>query len=379
LALLFCLSFAISAMVPLLPRFVDRFGLSTVAAGALLSVLSILMLATSVPIGMLADRTGPRRLVLAGVAGLAVSSLMQGLASNYWMLLGGRGLLGLADATALAAALVWLSNLGGSARSRAVVLGASVTVGGAGFSLGPLVIGATTDRFGTFVPFAAIAGVALLVGVLLARQPSPAQPARGQPPRLRDSARAAHGEPYVLAALLLMVTSGSTMISFALLIPLRLHANGLTAGQIGAVFSLFGTIGVIVGVIVNRLGERAAHPRVGAFCVAWLALADLLPAANQSTTSLLTFLALSSWASTTLITIPYPIGAAGARRAGIAPGAIMGSLNTSWALSATSAPLVGGLIAQTAGDQTAWLSAAGLLALGALLTIQLTRKARTRE
>jgi hypothetical protein len=37
------------------------------------------------------------------------------------------------------------------------VLGATVTGGGAGFSLGPLVVGATAARFGTLTPFAAIA------------------------------------------------------------------------------------------------------------------------------------------------------------------------------------------------------------------------------
>ena len=202
LALLFCLSFAISMMVPLLPGFVDRFGLSTVEAGALFSILSILMLAMSIPVGLLADRVGPRRLVLAGVVVLVLSLILQGLARD-WMLLGGRGLLGLADATALAAALVWLTQLGGSPRARAIVLGASVTVGGAGFALGPLVVGATADRFGTFAPFAATAAVAVVIGLLLSHAPSPPRTAREAQPRFRESLRVGHRDRYASVALLI--------------------------------------------------------------------------------------------------------------------------------------------------------------------------------
>src|SRR6266508_6582337 len=83
LAVLFSLTLVLSAMVPLLPRFVDQFGISTVQAGALFSVVTVVMLTTSIPVGLLADRVGPRRLALAATSILVFSCLLQGLASTH--------------------------------------------------------------------------------------------------------------------------------------------------------------------------------------------------------------------------------------------------------------------------------------------------------
>jgi predicted MFS family arabinose efflux permease len=92
LALLFALTIVLAALVPLLPRFVDEFGISTVQAGALFSVVTLVMVVGSVPAGMLADRVGPRAVVVAAIGFLLASCLLQGLASGYWMLFVGRAL-----------------------------------------------------------------------------------------------------------------------------------------------------------------------------------------------------------------------------------------------------------------------------------------------
>jgi predicted MFS family arabinose efflux permease len=374
LSLVFVLSIVLSAMVPLLPRFVDKFDLTTVQAGALYSIVTLVMLTCSVPVGMLADRIGPKPLVLGAVCFLVLSCFLQGFAQDYQMLMAGRLVFGIAHTTIWATVLMWLAQLDLSARWRAFVLGGTLTVSGAAFSIGPLFVGLTVDRFGTFFPFAVAAALAVAVAAVLLRASSPPRLRGEDRPRFRETAGSARREPYVVAALLLLVISGAMTIGGALLIPLQLHRNGLGTGQIGAVFSVMGACSVLVGATVNRFAERTAKPIVGALCLGWISLVALLPAANQSTWALLGFLALSVCATTTVVSIPYPIGGEGARRAGLARGAVMGGLNSAWALSATLAPLIGGAIAQAFGFQATWLVVSTVMAFGCVLCLRVARR-----
>jgi predicted MFS family arabinose efflux permease len=155
-----------------------------------------------------------------------------------------------------------------------------------------------------------------------------------------------------------------------------LDDNGLSVGQIGAVLSVFGFVGVLVGLVVNHLGERAARATVGAACTTWIGLVALLPAASGSTLAIIAFLALSGWASTTVLTITYPLGAEGAVRSGLAPGAIMGGLNTAWALSASVAPLAAGAIVESRGFGAAWLAIAATQIAGSLLVFRVALRRR---
>jgi predicted MFS family arabinose efflux permease len=374
LSLIFVLTIVLSAMVPLLPRFVDRFDLTTVQAGALYSIVTLVMLTCSVPVGMLADRFGPKPLALGAVGFLVLSCFLQGFASDYPMLLAGRLVFGVAHTTIWASVLTWLAQLELTPRWRSFVLGGTLTVSGAAFSIGPLFVGLTVDRFGTFFPFAVAAVLALVVAAALTRASSPPRVPAGQRPHFRETVGTARREPYVTAALLLLAISGAMTIGGALLIPLQLHRNGLSSAQIGVVFSVMGICSVVVGATVNRFAERTAKPIVGAFCLGWIALVALLPAANQSTWALLGFLALSVVATTTVVTIPYPIGGEGARRAGLQRGAVMGALNSAWALSATLAPLIGGAIAQGFGFHVTWVVVSAVMASGCVLCLRVARR-----
>ena len=192
LALIFSLTLVLSAIVPLLPRFVDRFHLSTVEAGALFSIVTGVMVAASLPVGLLADRFGPRPLALGAVVFLVGSCFLQGLASSYGMLLAGRAVFGIAHTTIWASTLVWLTQLDLSPRARPMLLGGTMTVSGAGFSVGPFLVGFLADRFGIFVPFAAAAAFATLVALRLAGAPAPPRLAAEERPRLREMVQQGH-------------------------------------------------------------------------------------------------------------------------------------------------------------------------------------------
>ena len=79
--------FQFGKVPPALPVLRESLGLDLVTAGWLTSIYYAIGAAVAVAVGLLSDRAGPRRLMLAGVAFLGVGSLMGGLVSgSAWLL-----------------------------------------------------------------------------------------------------------------------------------------------------------------------------------------------------------------------------------------------------------------------------------------------------
>jgi MFS family permease len=77
-----------AAIVPLLPVYVHRFHLSTSQAGLLVAAYPALLLVSGLPGGLLVERVGERRVLIAGTAGLALLTLAYASASTIWELWG---------------------------------------------------------------------------------------------------------------------------------------------------------------------------------------------------------------------------------------------------------------------------------------------------
>lgn len=80
----------VSLVSPILPLYALSFDVSLVMVGALISGFGIARLIMDVPTGMMVDRLGMKRFMLYGIAIVFISSIVCGLAVNYWMLLIGR-------------------------------------------------------------------------------------------------------------------------------------------------------------------------------------------------------------------------------------------------------------------------------------------------
>ncbi len=116
--------------------------------------------------GRAADLLGHRRVLLAGTAAFALSSLLCAIASSGGLLVGARAVQGLAGAVVSPAtlAIVTTSFAEGPARNRA--LGAWVTIGALGASSGALLGGVLTQALGWPAIFAINAPLGLLAIVL---------------------------------------------------------------------------------------------------------------------------------------------------------------------------------------------------------------------
>jgi predicted MFS family arabinose efflux permease len=350
-ALIFTSEVLQAAIIPLLPTFAREFAISKAETGALLAATPIAMIVVSVPIGFFADRMGARLFTVGAGVVIAVSALVQGFAGSYWMLLAGRVGFGVAFGAMWTAGPTLVSTA--AARSRATAIGGTVVAGGAAHLVGPAFAGNLSDVAGVAAPFVGIAGLTAGIVVLLAlsRPPEPADFAR---PPLGSTLRAARGERHIVSAIAMIALLGMLTTTVPLLVSLQLADNGLSAGAIGTIFSLGAAVWIVASTIAARTGERALRLSLTGAGVLLLGSVLLLPVASAATAVLVAFVLLRALFHAPLSTLSYPLGEAGARLAGIGGGAVIGLMNLAWALSASVAPVVGGALAESAGEPTAY-------------------------
>jgi predicted MFS family arabinose efflux permease len=347
------------AVVPVLPVYAHRFGLSGLQQGLVLGATGLAALAVSLPAGALADRFGARRLTLGAGVVIVIAMLIQALAGSFEILLLARLLFGIGYAVVWTAGLTWLAEAAPEGQG----LSGSVASAGLGGVAGPALAGVMVQYFGLASPFFAAAACFAIVTGALALFPTPgAVPAPSAP--MRRSLRAATSDRMTLAAAAAIVTAGGTTGVSALLVPSLLHAAGAPPGRIGLVFALAGMVFVAGSALTAYAGRRAVRTSVILAGMLALALAFSPAALTSAPTAIVAMLCATTAARSVLWTVSYPLAAAGAERSGAGLGVVMGLLNGVWALTVLLGPLVAGLAAQVASPQVVFaLTAAACIAV----------------
>lgn len=362
-----------ASILPLLPLFRDEFGLTKVETGAILSTTTFATVLVGIPVGLLADRVGARLLMVGAGSILIAAPLVQAFADGFGTLLLGRSLFGLAYGTVWTAGPLLIRD--STSTRRASALGGTVTVGGLSYLVGPSFSGFTAEHFGIETPFVAVSIAALLVTTALALTPSP-RPIEHARTGLLPALRALRSAHVMRSALVLIALVGMAMGVVHLLVPLRLSENGLSAGEIGAVFSASAAVWIVVSGFVARLGERAVGVHVAGFGAILLAGIFVVPLASLSTAAVIAFVLLRSSFGAPLSTISYPLGEAGARSANLGGGAVLGLMNAVWGLAGMATPLVAGALAEGAGERAAFAAALGVcIAVGSWILLSSRRVA----
>lgn len=329
------------AVVPLLPAYARRFGLSHVDQGILLGATGLATLAVSLPAGALSDRLGAKQITLWAGELMAVAAIVQAWAPSFALLVLARLVFGLGYGLIWTAGLSWLAEgvPGGSS------LGGSVAAGGIGTVVGPALFGLLAEYFGLSVPFvaSAVVLVAVTAGLGLLRLPSSSKAPESHVTR---SVLAALSDRTTVSAAAAILIAGATSGVAYLLVPGELHADGGSQGAIGLAFSAAGLLFVVGSVLTTTYGTRAV--RLAVACGAMLALTIALsPAALSSApVAVVAMLCASAAARSVLWTISYPLGAAGAARSGAGIGVVMGLLNGVWAVTSFATPLIAGVVAE---------------------------------
>lgn len=245
---------------PLIPTFVADLGLTYAAAGALQTAYFWTYAAAQIPVGIVADRWGPRRVMLLSMAVLAVGALAFAATGTYGQSVAARMLVG------LGAAAVWVPGMRlvsewfpGGERGRAT--GLMSAGGGAGGTLGLVLVPWAASAWGWRAAYGVTAAPALvtlgLVALLVRSAPAATPPV----PRAAAGVGRVLGSRALWPLNLSVFLSYGGYFSFLTFLPAFLVRRlGLSEPEAGLVTGLI-TAGTIVswplaGALSDRLRRR---------------------------------------------------------------------------------------------------------------------------
>lgn len=250
-------------VLPLLPRYADRYQASGGQIGILLASFSAMQLLFAPLWGRLSDRHGRRPLLMLGLAGSVGSYALFAFADSYALLLVSRVLAGVFAAT-IGTAQAYIADVTGRAdRGREMALiGAAF---GVGFTFGPAMGGLSHGWWGPRAPGLLASGFSL-AAFLLAWRALP-EPERHRPPAERrllapGALRHALGHPAVVLVLLLQVLATFCFANFEGTLALFSEREwGFDILENGFLFTYLGVCllvaqGLIVRRLMPRVGER---------------------------------------------------------------------------------------------------------------------------
>jgi MFS family permease len=343
------------ALIPLLPGFADEFELSKLGSGLLFGAYGAGAVLGGVPAGLLSSRIGPRGTVAAGLAVLALATLTFALAGDPVTLGIARLVQGIASIATWSGSLAWIS-VETPRERRGQTLGIVFGVAVFGFIAGP-VIGAIAELSSVRVTFLVIAGAALILAVATALQPVPRREER-RPGALRRAA----SDPRFLAGLWLNMLPAFFFGVLDVLATLDLDEGGFGVVALTAVFVLAGLVETGFNPLVGRLSDRRGR----LFPIRYALGASIAVAAGLAATSypyvVAVLVVAASLSFGGFYTPSMALVADRAEVAGLAQGVGFGINNTVWALGAMLGPVLGGSLADAAGDAVPYGIAAGLCA-----------------
>lgn len=168
-----------SLINPLLPVIRDSFGLSYAQSGGLVSAFSLSLGLSNAPVGVLADRFGPRSVIVGGLILTGAVSAALAFAQAYWQLLVLLVLMGVIGGTYHAPSASLIAQAF-PANVRGAAMGLHITGGHLSFFATPLLAGVLLTVGGTWrTPFLWLAFAPVVMGVVLWYLAPRTQPTRG--------------------------------------------------------------------------------------------------------------------------------------------------------------------------------------------------------
>ncbi len=264
----FCVALGFGIVAPAIPLFALQFGVSTTAAGAVVSAFALMRFVSGLGSGRLVDRVGERAALVGGIAVVAVSSLVAGLSVSYPQLLVLRGVGGVGSAVFTIAATSLLLRVAAASqrgRTQSVYRGGFLLGGIIGPALGGAVVGVSLRA--PFFLYAGTLGLAGLAGALLLPKGEPGHGVaddgqRGAAAGVRTTLAEAMASPSYRAALVGNFATGFSVLGVrSTLVPLLVvQGLHLTPGWIGAAFLVSALVQAVLllpaGRAVDTVGRR---------------------------------------------------------------------------------------------------------------------------
>lgn len=261
----FCVALGFGIVAPAIPLFALQFGVSSTAAGAVVSAFALMRFVSGLGSGRLVDRVGERAALVGGIAVVAVSSLVAGLSVSYPQLLVLRGIGGVGSAVFTIAATSLLLRVAAASqrgRTQSVYRGGFLLGGILGPALGGAVVGVSLRA--PFFLYAATLVLAGLAGALLLPKggPGDAEGELGVDTDVRTTLAEALAAPAYRAALVGNFATGFSVLGVrSTLVPLLVvQGLHLKPSWIGAAFLVSALVQAVLllpaGRAVDTVGRR---------------------------------------------------------------------------------------------------------------------------
>jgi DHA1 family multidrug resistance protein-like MFS transporter len=259
-------SLGFGMVIPVFPFYIERFGGGGKELGLLVAVAAFTELIFGPVWGSLSDRVGRKPILMLGMVGYGLSSLLFGLATQLWMLYAARALSGVLSAATASTAMAYIGD-STSDEDRGGGMGILGAAGGLGLILGPG-FGGWLGGVSLATPFFAAAGISLATVLLILFLLPESLPAQARQPgdRKIKTMRAKRGELWralfsPIGILLFMAFLASFGLAnfeavFGLYALEKFSYGPERVGMILAVVGLVSTIGkVFTGALTRRWGD----------------------------------------------------------------------------------------------------------------------------
>ena len=250
----------------------EDLGASVAFVGVLTAITGLIALALAIPVGVLSDALGRRRVLIGGMSLFTSSLVVLAFAPSAAWLVPGRLLLGAGMVASFWIAAAWLGDVV-SAAERGVAFGLFTTCMGLGFAVGPALGGWITDRADLRAAYlvgasAGIVGISIVLTVLR-RGGAPSGPVTGSTAaRLRRALQAGRSRVLLAVSIANVLSAIGFGGAVATMFPLHARDLGVTDAAIGTLFALRALASTCV-----RLPSGAATTQLGSRTVLTAALA----------------------------------------------------------------------------------------------------------
>ena len=170
----FCVLLGLSMVAPILPQYAESFGVSYTFVGFVISSFALTRVFLDIPAGLLSRRYDKKGIMTTGLLLILASSVLAGMATDYWILVLARMIEGAGSALYVTCATVFLAQISGEEkRGQWMSLYMGMILLGSVF--GPTFGGVIAHAFDIRAPFfayAAVAGFGVVPTIVLPRIPN---------------------------------------------------------------------------------------------------------------------------------------------------------------------------------------------------------------
>ncbi len=367
-------------VIPILPFHPETAGAGALALGILIGSFSLMQFIFSPLLGRLSDKMGRRPIILLSIFFSAISFVLFALANSFLLLLLSRITAGIATESAVAQA--YISDIT-TEKDRAKGMGKVGAAIGAGFIIGPA-IGGFLSIYG-FWTLGIVAAVLTGVNFLFAFFFLPESNTKANSSIQTNSddgywrrLASALTKPLIGAVFVILFIITFAFSAIPVIVPLLgIAFFGFAELEMSYFFMYIGVVQIVLqGLLIGRLTKRWGEGNLMVFGSLLMALGILfMPLFPSVAVFVVSITLISSGIGTLNTVLPSFISK---RTASDEQGSMLGVVQSVGSIARIPGPLVGGIVAEFAGLNVAFLLSAALVMIAFVLGFKLFRAHRFR-